>query len=210
MALDYNIKAIIIDIGGVMFELGTHKAIEQITGMVDVPRDVVNEVFHGKEGEPGFLYRRGKVSREEFWDSAVDRLGIDRKMVPQLEEIWHSSYVPVDGMRKLVTELSGNYPLIVFSGNIRERVEYLDKRYDFRKYFRDFVFSFDYGVSKENKAFYEALVKKIPCQPEEAVLVDDMPEFIALAKGFGFKTVQFESANQLRAELRKLGVKVGK
>jgi FMN phosphatase YigB (HAD superfamily) len=41
------------------------------------------------------------------------------------------------------------------------------------RYFRDFVFSFDHGASKEERKFYAALKKKLPCKPSEALVIDD-------------------------------------
>lgn len=203
------IKEIIIDMGGVCFELGTERALKRMSSIMHLPVDELEKVFGGREkGKEGYLYRRGKLTREEFWDAAAKKLGIKSDIVPEIEEIWHSSYEPIEGMMKLIAELSRDYKLIVFSGNIKERVEYLDRKHDFKRYFQDFVFSYDYGVSKEDIEFYDALVSKLGCRPSEAVVVDDVPKFLEMAKSKGLNTIKFESAEQLRAELKNLGVNI--
>ena len=203
------IKVIVIDMGGVCFELGTDRAVEKMYCLIDAPKEKIDEIFKGgHHRQEGYLYRRGKITHREFWDAAIRKLGIRPELAPKLEEIWHSSYVPVKGMLELIRELSRSYKLVVFSGNIRERVEFLERKHDFKRYFQDFVWSFDHGFSKEDIEFYDALVSRLDCRPEEAVVIDDVPQFIDMAKSKGLKTIQFESAEQLRAELRKLGVRI--
>ena len=120
---------------------------------MNVPKKKVNEIFEGYPHKEGFLYRKGKLTKKEFWDAAVKKLKIDRKMVPKLQEIWHSSYKLTKGMKELVYELRKNYRVVVFSGNIKERIDYLNKKYNLKEDFDDFVFSFDVGFNKGKKNF---------------------------------------------------------
>ncbi|MEM3022131.1 MAG: HAD family phosphatase [Candidatus Bathyarchaeia archaeon] len=202
------IRTIIFDLGGVYFKAGTAIAVQRIYGLVKAPKESVDEVFQAYPRKEGWLYGKGKLSEEEFWRRAVEKLGIDPKLVPELKEIWHSSYEPIEGMRELVRELRKRYRVIAFSGNVRERFEYLDKRYGLRGEFDDLVLSFEVGFHKDEREFYEALLRRIGCRPEECAFIDDKREFLDIAKSFGIKTIQFKDLERLKADLRGLGVEI--
>lgn len=92
-------------------------------------------------------------------EESCKRLKIDKKIVPKLQELWHSSYEPVKGMKELIANLRKNYTVIVFSGSIKERVEYLNNKYSLYNDFDDFVLSYDVGYSKRDVGFYKFLLK---------------------------------------------------
>ena len=202
------IKTIVIDLGGVYFEAGTGIALPKIYNLVNVPEEKVYEIFGGYPPTEGWLYRRGKITKEEFWKAAVEKLKIDKKLVPKLQEIWHSAYKPIKGMKELVSKLRENYKVIVFSGNIKERIEYLNEKYGLYNDFDDFLLSFDVGFNKWEIEFYEILLEKIKCKPEECVYVDDWQKFLDIAKPLGIKTILFKNSKQLKSDLRKFDIRI--
>lgn len=200
------IKIIVIDLGGVYFRSGTGIALGEICKLVNVPKDKVSEIFEASPGKEGFLYRKGKLTREQFWKVAVEKLKIDKNIVPKLQELWHSSYIPIKGMKELVSGLRENYKVIAFSGNIKERIEYLNGKYHLEEDFDDFIFSFDHGFSKKEIEFYKVLLQRIGCEPEECIFIDDLQEFLDIAETFGLKTVLFKNPSQLKSDLRQFDV----
>ena len=111
-------------------------------------------------------------------------------------------------MKELVVKLRKNYKVIAFSGNIRERIEYLNEKYDLYNDFDDFLLSFEVGFAKREIEFYKILLKRIKCKPEECVFIDDYQEFLDIAKSLGIKTIFWKNTKQLKSDLRKIGVKV--
>ena len=202
------IKTIVVDLGGVYFEAGTRIALQKIYRLLNVPKENVDEIFEGYPRKEGFLYRKGKLTKEKFWKAAVKKLKIDKKMVLRLQEIWHSSYKPIKGMKELITRLRKNYRVLVFSGNIKERIKYLNRKYNLKEDFDDFIFSFDFGFNKKEIEFYTILLKRIVCRPEECIIIDDVQEFLDTARSFGLKTILFKNPNQLKSDLKKFGVKI--
>ncbi len=203
------IKAIVFDLGGVYFSDGTKIALEKMFPLLNVSKERLEQLFHGKEGFLGGLFYRGKIEAEDFWKKISEELGISLSEALRLREIWYSSYVPNKGMNNLLQRLSKNYPLIVFSGNTKERVEYLEERYHFKQYFDAFVFSFDVGGTKKDKIFYEALLKQLNDKkvlPGEVVAVDNKERPLEIAASLGMKTVLFKDVTQLQQDLKRLGV----
>jgi len=112
-------------------------------------------------------------------------------------------------MHELIKKLKGqNYRLIIFSGNIRERITFLDKRYGFSKYFDDYLYSFDYEINKDDIRFYKELLKHINCEPNEAILIDDEKKNINYAHSIGLNGILYYYTQHLVDELRKYNVNV--
>lgn len=205
------IKAVICDLGGVYFQAGTHDAVKKFYRTINLPKEKIDEIFEGYPKKEGWLYRRGKLTKAEFWAAAIRKLKIDKKMVPKLQEIWHSSYKPVRGMKEIVAKLRKNYKIIVFSGTIRERIKYFDKKYNLLKTFDDFVFSFNAGFTKSEIGFYKVLFKKLKMmdlKSEECIFIDDHQEFLDKAKKFRIQTILFKNPQKLKYDLRKAGLKI--
>ena len=210
-SLRYMIKVIVIDLGGVYFENGTKIALPKIYKLVKVPKKKIDEIFCGYPHKEGWLYRRGKITKKKFWNAAVKKLKIDKKLVPKLKEIWNFSYKPIKGMKEIVAKLRKNYKVIAFSGTTKERVVYQNKKYGLLKDFDDFVLSFKVGFTKREIEFYKILLKrlgKMKCKPEECILIDDTKMVLDIAKSFGLKTILFKNPKQLKSDLRKFGVKI--
>ncbi len=202
------IKIIAVDLGGVYFEVGTKIALKKIYQIVNVSKKKVDEIFRSYPKKEGELYHKGKITKQKFWSAAVERLKISREKITELQEIWNSSYKPIKGMKELVSELRKNYKVVAFSGNIKERIEYLNEKYKLNEDFDGFVLSFDFGLDKKEKEFYRILLEKVKCEPEECLFIDDRQDFLNIAKSLGIKTILFKNAEQLKSDLRKFGVNI--
>ena len=200
------VKTILIDLGGVYFEDGTEKATKKMYKYIDKPKEVIDRIFKSKPLKEGFLYRKGKLTEKEFWKKAIEKLGIKKDMIPELKELWFSSYVPIQGTKEIVLKLKENYKMVVCSGNIKERVDYLNNKYDFKKNFDEFFFSYEIGFHKWEIDFWKILAKRY--NPNECIFIDDEQGFFNFANRQGFKTILFKSARQLKSDLKGLGINV--
>ncbi len=123
--------------------------------------------------------------------------------------MWLESYVPIPGMLKLLEELYLKYTFTLWTGNIPERIQYLNERYGLLKYFHKKCYSFTVGANKDNEKFYIALKAEIsPSVPEQSIIVDDKVKYVLKARKEGFKAVVFESVGQLLKNFREFGIDV--
>jgi FMN phosphatase YigB (HAD superfamily) len=84
-----------------------------------------------------------------------------------LEAIWDT----LEMNTELVDYLNARYDIIVVSDNYRENIQYVAKRFDFASWATRQIYSYDYGVLKEEPAFFERLIKELPYAPEELTLM---------------------------------------
>jgi HAD superfamily hydrolase (TIGR01509 family) len=59
---------------------------------------------------------------------------------------------------------------------------------------------------KPSPAIYRKAIEVAKCAPNECFFTDDIAEYVEGAKRMGIDAVQFESAAQIREELRRRGV----
>lgn len=205
----FNIKTLVFDLGGVYFTSGTYLAIEKIKEIYDIEDEsLLKEIFHDNQNTEGNLIRRGLITIDEFEERVFLKLNIQNKEKDHIRYIWFGSYCLHYGIEKIIKELRKNYRLVIFSGNIRERVEYLNKKCEFLKYFDDTVFSFDYHTSKDNLEFYKELIDHINCNPSEAILIDDEKKNIQLARSLGFNGIHFYYTEKLIKDLKKYNINI--
>lgn len=194
------IKAIIFDLGGVLFTNGTGQFIDTLVARYHIDRERVKNII---DGEIGTLYREAKISRDEFWNRVIKGLGIVAK-ADNLESEWIDGYKLIAGTRELITDLSKKYRVYYLSDNVRERVEKLNKKYDFLRLFDGGIFSHEVGVRKPDPRIYRFILDMAKINPEEAVYIDDKPQNLVPAQTLGMTIFLFESPEELRKDFLKI------
>jgi len=204
-----GIKTLVFDLGGVYFTSGTHLTLSKIHEKYQIDDWKSLSTFFGSDPDSeGGKLRLGLISMEEFETRFFQKFAIEEENHEIIRLIWFSNYVPYYLMPKILKNLNKRYRLVAFSGNIRERVEFLDLRYHFLKYFHDSVFSYEYACSKSDLPFYEELIKHIECKPSEAILIDDDCGAVRNAKSLGFHTILFSYTEQFLDALKTYGIEL--
>jgi epoxide hydrolase-like predicted phosphatase len=197
------IKAIIFDLGGVVFRDGTKYAIQEMKEKLNFSEKLGLELLLGK---PASDFRKGLLTSEEFWKYVQSKIPPKIK-ASKIKSIWYTNYISFPGMFELIKELNSKFKLGIISGNIKERIEYLNEKYDFRKYFDVEIYSFDLHTTKPDKLMWEKALKLLNLDAKECIYVDDNPESVNTANSMGFKAIRFEDVSQLKKELGNLGIK---
>jgi FMN phosphatase YigB (HAD superfamily) len=204
---EYNIKTIVFDLGGVYFTSGSTLAIEKIKEIYDIKdEELLKKIFIDKPTTEGYLLRKGLITIDEFEEQLFKKLGINQKERKHTRYIWFGSYCIHYGIEDLLQILKKKYRLVIFSGNVRERIEYLDKKCNFLRYFDDTVFSFDYQKNKNDVEFYKELIKHLGCKPSEALLIDDEKKNIWIARSLGINGIHYYYTEKLINDLKKFNI----
>lgn len=196
------IKAIIFDLGGVLFTNGTKKFIADISSKYSIDPETVKDIM---DGDVGSQYREAKITRDQFWKTVLEKLNI-KEDIKTLEDQWISGYDLIEGTRDIILDLAKKYKVYYLSDNVRERVERINDRYNFLEWFEDGIFSHEVGVRKPNPEIYKYTLNKAQVEPEEAVFIDDKQSALEPAKEMGITTILFESPELLRQRLVELKV----
>jgi FMN phosphatase YigB (HAD superfamily) len=207
-----EIKTLIFDLGGVYFTRGSHIAVERIIDIYDIKKHhQLREFFRDTYKKEGYLIRLGLITMEEFERRLISEFNIHEDNVHHIKYLWFGSYVPnykMDVLFEKLKEMELKLRLIVFSGNIKERVEFLNNRYQFLRFFDDYIFSYDYQKKKTDIDFYKILLENIDCEPSEAILIDDEKKNVKMAESLGINGILYYYTEQLIDELNKYNIPI--
>lgn len=195
-------KLIFFDLGGVVFTNGTQRFISRLAGRYPYPREKIAQIVNDQMAT---LYREAKITRDQFWDYVFKNLDL-KETADELELEWFSNYKLVPEIKKLIQELSKKYKIFCLSDSFKERIAWLNQKYDFLDWFDGRVFSFEVGARKPNPLIFKAALKKARTKPEEVIFIDDKPKNIKAAEKLAIKSILFISPKKLKSDIRKLGL----
>ena len=198
------IRAIVFDLGGVLFSEGKAVALEKLAAAHGYERKLVGAILSSPES---IQLRKGLIPDEDFWQWAQHRLpsGYDSRLIQQE---WYNGYVLDKDVYELIASLQKKYSMIAFSGNIKSRVAFLEEKYHFRHLFDIEVYSFDFHMTKPEPEFVQVMIEKSGVRPEEIVYIEDNESYAKPARDLGVSVVIYQRGEieRLRQELRRQGV----
>jgi putative hydrolase of the HAD superfamily len=101
---------------------------------------------------------------------------------------------------------SGKYLMSTINNESKELNSYRIQTFGLREIFTLFVSSCFVGLRKPEEGIYRLALDMTQRPPEQCCFIDDRPLNLESASRLGIHTIRKETAEQLRQELRKLGV----
>jgi putative hydrolase of the HAD superfamily len=101
---------------------------------------------------------------------------------------------------------SGKYLMSTINNESKELNLYRIQTFDLREIFSLFVSSCFVGLRKPEEGIYRLALEITQRPPEECCFIDDRPLNLDSAARLGMQVIQMKTAEQLRADLQKLGV----
>ena len=98
------------------------------------------------------------------------------------------------------------YPLAALSNWSGETLPRVAHQFTFLKWFDPLVVSGDVKMVKPDADIFLYLLGKLGRDPGDCLFIDDSIANIQTARDLGFQSIHFSSADQLRAQLEKLGI----
>lgn len=197
------IKAVIFDLGGVVFTSGTKKFSEHLAKKYEVDIEKAKAILD--KSDIGNAYRTGKISRDEFWDAVKKELQLEEH-TDILEQKWIDVYVVIEETKEIVQLLAKQYKVYFLSDNVKERVEAIDKKYNFKSWFHGGISSHEVGIRKPHPDIYTIALEQTGFLPEEVLFVDDKENNLTPAKDLGIQILLFETPEKLSHDLQQLGL----
>ena len=197
------IQAIIFDLGGVLFANGTKKFSEHLAEKYQIDIDKAKALLD--KSDIGNAYRTGKITRDEFWDEVKKQLALTEH-TDVLEKKWIDVYVLTEKTRDIILELVKKYKVYYLSDNVKERVEAVDKKYNFKSWFDGGVSSHEVGIRKPHIDMYKIALGKTGFPAEGVLFIDEKENNLTPANELGMHTLLFESPEKLQEDLQTLGI----
>lgn len=200
--LNYNIRAVMFDLGGVLLRTDDPQPRVKLAHQYGITRDELEKLVFASE--ISLKAESGEASPEDVWRYAQKTLRIvDEEMTSFQDAFWAGDRLDT-GLLALVQSLRGKYRTILLSNawlgmrkNVMQRFGSLDA-------FEMQVFSAEVGLRKPDPGIFQHVLDLLGADPEEVVFVDDFAENIQAARRLGLRTIQFRNSQQTRADLTAL------
>jgi HAD superfamily hydrolase (TIGR01509 family) len=199
-----NIRAIIFDIGRVLVRIDVQRA---MAGLAESAKLSPEEIWAALEKHPSWLdWQEGRLTPRDFYLSVTKRFGVSLSF-EEFVKVWNRVLDPQPILdNTFLGKLSKKYRLCLLSNTDPIHVAHLEATYDFYQFFPRRIYSCAAGVSKPNPLIYRAALGACKVSAEQAVYIDDIPAYAEAARRLGLAGIVFQSAEQLRSDLRGLGV----
>lgn len=202
------IKAIIFDVGGVCLEdnpmvfLGK---LEEKAGMSK--KELYFLTWDTKEWR--LLYQKGLLTEKQLLEVLKKKGMVKEDVLIYIMKNGRKEILrPMPEVLKFIEKLKKRYKVYALSNVDRESVEYVKKKISIYNVFDDAVLSCEIGMAKPEQEIYKYVLKRFVLKPEECIFIDNRPKNVEGARKVGIKSILFESIEQIKRDLAKLGVNV--
>lgn len=198
-------QAIIFDFGGVLIDWN--------------PRYLYRKLFDGDSNvierfltDIGFMEWNLQQDKGRSFAVAVaelcERFPAYANLIRAYDQRWEESIAgPIQPTVNLLHSLKQTgCRLYGLSNWSAEKFETVRSKYEFFNWFDTIVVSGEVKLVKPDPRIYTLFLERIGRTAEECLFIDDSRANIAAADQLGFKTIWYESPEQLEAELRHLGI----
>ncbi len=199
-----NIKNVVFDLGGVLIDWNPRHLYRKIFTNEEEMELFLSEICTyewNMQQDGGKLFSDATAELTEKHPEYKDKIAL---YYGRWEEMLGGT---IEDTVNLFHELkSAGMPLYALTNWSHEAFPVAYARYDFMKEFDGIVVSGFEKLLKPDHAIYKVLINRYEINPEESVYIDDNKANADAAAELGFKSIHFISSDQLRAELRGLGL----
>ncbi|SFN31985.1 HAD family phosphatase [Variovorax sp. OV329] len=199
-----RVKALLFDLGGVVFEFDFAHALEYWAPMSSLPADELRAAFSHDEDYQ--RHERGELTGSEYFDTLRRKLRLDATDA-QIEAGWNAIFRDEIGPTLDAIEAARRFmPCYAFSNTNRSHHAAWRAAYPRIEPAFDQVFaSSDIGLRKPERAAFEHVCREIGLPPQSLLFFDDLAENVAGARACGLQAVQVRSPQDVRSALLALG-----
>ena len=196
------IKSVIFDWGGVLIDDPRPGLLRYCAGAFGVSEHDYTQVHDSFLDE----FHTGAISEQTFWHWISAELG---EPAPEIRSLWYeafrAAYVPKLEVFSLASSLHDRgYKTALLSNTELPAVGFFhEQNYNMLDVL---VFSCVEGIAKPEREIYEITLNRLGSKAEQTVFTDDRCDYIKGAREAGLNAILFESTDQLKSELTRLGV----
>ncbi len=197
-------RAIIFDIGRVLIRIDISRA---MGGLAKGHSLSPQEIWSALEKDPRWPdWQEGRIPPRD-WHMHVNQRLCGSLTFEQFTETWNRALDPNPIQdNSFLKKLAQSYRLALLSNTDPMHVAHMESAFDFFQFFTARVYSCSVGASKPDPLVYRQALKACQVQAEEAVYIDDVAAYAEAAQRLGMTGIVFQSPEQLRAQLRQVGV----
>jgi len=202
--MNSSIKAIIFDFGGVLIKWDPHELYHRFFEQPQQIDQFLSEI--------NFTSWNAEQDRGRPFTEGIVKLSAQFPQYTHLIRAYYDHFEdtivgPIPGTVDILHELKrAGYPLYALSNWSAETYPRVRHQYDFFDLFDKIILSGEVKLIKPDPAIFKLTLQTVHRTASECLLIDDSEANIIAAKKIGFVTIHFKSPEQLKHELRNLGI----
>jgi putative hydrolase of the HAD superfamily len=198
------LRAMIFDIGRVIIKLDLARAIEGLSQGISLSP---SELWSAIEKDPRWHdWQEGRISPHDWYLHITKRLGSPLKF-EEFREAWNRTLDPVPLQPDdFFASLAKKHKLALLSNTDPIHVAHLESNFSFFRFFPRpaRIYSCAIRASKPSPVIFQAALKAVKTPVSQAVFIDDILEYIQVARSLGLHAIQYVNPGQLRSDLNAL------
>ena len=199
-----TIKTIIFDFGNVVGFFDHRRAVDRLVGHAAMSADELYALICDDELEDDV--ESGRMKSGEFLRRFRELGGLrcDLEFIAStLADIFHAN----EEVCSLLPRLKPRYRILLGSNTNEVHARHFRVQFaDSLRHFDHLVLSYEIGVRKPQRPFFENCQRFADCKPSECLFIDDLAANVAGARAFGWNAMQYAADNGLAGELQAAGV----
>ncbi|MEJ2249957.1 MAG: HAD family phosphatase [Candidatus Lokiarchaeota archaeon] len=201
-----TIKNVVFDLGNVLLNFKPKKFMLNFTNNVDKINSFTSKVI-GKE--IWLKMDRGVITLKKAENLFYEKFPEERAILDWFLPHWMEMLTPIDENVAILESLNEQgYPLYILSNFIKEAFDFVTEKYNFLHFFNGGILSCNVHYLKPEPEIYESLIKEYNLEPKNSLFIDDHYDFLITAKEFKFRTIHYNSSQNLKEKLLKFGIKI--
>jgi putative hydrolase of the HAD superfamily len=196
-----EVKAVLLDFGGVVAEEGFKEGLHAIALDHGLDPDVVISTAFKINYEIGFVL--GKVREDVFWRAMRNRFSFKGRERDLTEQIL-SRFTLRPWMLDVASDLKALGVVVGILSDQCHWLDELDQRHGFFKRF-DYIFnSFHLHISKNDPKIFDMVSQRLHIDPAKILFVDDHEAHIFRAKQKGLRAILYKDKDSFIRQLSEM------
>jgi glucose-1-phosphatase len=196
------IRAIIFDLGGVLLRTADFSRREKLADQLGMSRAELEELIFG--GDSGGAVQKGEISLEEYWRKVQKRLNYSPEEFKALIEAFFAEDGLDHELVGYIRKLRQGYKTALLSNATSDLRKQVAEKWCIEDAFDIMVISGEVGMIKPEPGIFKLALELLGVDAQEAVFVDDMLRNVDGARKAGLTAIQFQSTQQVQAEIDQL------
>ena len=198
------LRAVIFDIGRVIVKLDLTRAMEGLSQGISLSP---TELWSAIEKDPRWHdWQEGRISPHDWHLHITKRLGSPLKF-EEFREAWNRTLDPVPLQPDdFFASLAKKHKLALLSNTDPIHVAHLESNFSFFRFFPRpaRIYSCTVRASKPSPVIFQAALEAAKTPASQAVFIDDILDYVEVARSLGLHGIQYLNPGQLRADLNTL------
>lgn len=199
-----QIKAIVLDYGGVLIELPIRRSnVEHIASQLGVAADAVDFAVKGENSHLWYQVKVGEITETAYWKQVEQSLELPTESVEWIKNQLFEEVVLRQELIDYVKSLKGHYTLAILSNAIPSFTDSW-RELDFLDLFDPCINSSDIGMAKADPAIFHYTTDLLNLPAEQCIFVDDQLKNTDPAAELGFRAIHYVDETQTINAIKQL------